>query len=150
LLEAGFVAPPNLDIHADSALTPETLDEQIQKESWTSMMWQAALVLVAFACVVVLVIVAIRYFQAADPYIREVLSLGGDPSRGRAIFQMNCAVCHGLEGNGEVGPTLLGVADHKTRVELIRQVISGQTPPMPQFQPNPQDMADLLNYLEQL
>jgi mono/diheme cytochrome c family protein len=114
------------------------------------MMWRAALLLVALACVVVLAVVAIRYLQAADPYIREVLSLEGDPSRGRAIFQMNCAVCHGLEADGEVGPTLLSVSDHKTKVELIKQVISGQTPPMPQFQPNPQEMADLLNYLEQL
>ncbi|MFZ4555923.1 MAG: cytochrome c, partial [Pseudanabaena sp.] len=26
----------------------------------------------------------------------------------------------------------------------------GETPPMPQFQPSPQDMADLLSYLKQL
>ncbi|TVQ05774.1 MAG: cytochrome c [Leptolyngbya sp. DLM2.Bin27] len=99
---------------------------------------------------VVLSVVAVRYSQASDPYIHEVLALQGDSSRGEAIFRMNCAVCHGLEANGEVGPKLLGVSDHKTKVGLIKQVISGQTPPMPQFQPDPRDMADLLDYLERL
>lgn len=104
----------------------------------------------ALVTAVVLSVVAVRYSQASDPYIHQVLSLKGNGSRGEAIFRMNCAVCHGLEANGEVGPKLVGVSDHKTRVGLIRQVISGETPPMPQFQPEPQDMADLLIYLEQL
>ena len=99
---------------------------------------------------VVLSVVAIRYAQASDPYIQEVLALQGNGSRGEAIFNMNCAVCHGLGATGEVGPKLLGVSDHKTKVGLIKQVISGETPPMPQFQPEPRDMADLLSYLEQL
>jgi len=29
-------------------------------------------------------------------------------------------------------------------------VVSGETPPMPMFQPKPQEMADLLKYLEKL
>lgn len=95
-------------------------------------------------------IFSVRYWQASAPYIRDVLALSGDPGRGEAIFRMNCAVCHGIEATGEVGPSLRGVAAHRTRVSLIQQVISGQTPPMPQFQPTPQDMADLLEYLEEL
>jgi len=88
--------------------------------------------------------------QASEPYIKEVLAQEGNADRGEAIFKMNCAVCHGIEATGEVGPTLRGVSDHKTKVSLIKQVISGKTPPMPQFQPNAQDMADLLKYLEKL
>ena len=92
----------------------------------------------------------IRQLQAADPYIQDVLVLSGDQSRGQAIFQMNCAVCHGIEADGEVGPSLLQVSDHMSKVNLIKQVVSGKTPPMPQFQPDPQEMADLLSYLETL
>ncbi|MFH7245838.1 MAG: c-type cytochrome [Spirulina sp.] len=92
----------------------------------------------------------VRYVQASDPYIHEVLSLEGNLERGEAIFKMNCAVCHGFEATGEVGPTLVSVSDHRTKVSLIKQVVSGQTPPMPQFQPDPQAMADLLGYLESL
>jgi mono/diheme cytochrome c family protein len=129
-------------------LTPETLDKQT--DDLSSLLKKAALIAVTLVLTVVLSVVAVRYSQASDPYIHQVLSLSGDSNRGEAIFRMNCAVCHGLEANGEVGPKLVGVSDHKTRVGLIKQVISGQTPPMPQFQPEPQDMADLLIYLEHL
>ncbi len=91
-----------------------------------------------------------QWFQPMDPYAESVLALQGDRDRGQAIFSMNCAVCHGADGAGHVGPSLLDVASRKSEVALIEQVISGKTPPMPQFQPAPQDMADLLRYLETL
>ncbi len=52
--------------------------------------------------------------------------------------------------DGKVGPSLKNVSDRKSPPRLIKQVISGQTPPMPKFQPSPQEMADLLSYLESL
>jgi mono/diheme cytochrome c family protein len=85
-----------------------------------------------------------------DTYVHQVLQLRGDVAQGRAIFQMNCAVCHGSTGNGNVGPSLKSVATRKSREGLIQQVISGKTPPMPQFQPSEQTMADLLSYLGNL
>ncbi len=129
-------------------MAQNTLDEQT--EDLSSLLKKAAVVAVALVLAVVLSVVAVRYSQASDPYIQAVLALEGNGNRGEAIFKMNCAVCHGLEATGEVGPRLLGVSDHKTKVGLIKQVISGQTPPMPQFQPEPRDMADLLDYLERL
>jgi mono/diheme cytochrome c family protein len=129
-------------------LSQETLNEQT--EALSTMLKQIALALLALVMVVVLAVAGIRHLQASEPYISEVLAQTGDTDRGEAIFKMNCAVCHGLEATGEVGPTLRGISDHKTKVSLIKQVISGKTPPMPQFQPNSQDMADLLQYLEKL
>jgi mono/diheme cytochrome c family protein len=90
------------------------------------------------------------FHQISDPYVREVLSLTGDPKRGADIFQINCAVCHGIEADGSVGPSLHHVPKRKSRVSLIHQVVSGKTPPMPKFQPTSQAMADLLSYLERL
>lgn len=104
----------------------------------------------AVLLVILLVILVIHQWEISDPYVRNVLSLNGDPVRGHAIFQMNCTGCHGLQADGRVGPSLQGVSKRKSEVGLIHQVTSGQTPPMPQFKPNPQDMADLLSYLEQL
>ena len=100
--------------------------------------------------IVFLAILGFRQWQLKDPYVKNVLSLTGDPIRGHAIFQMNCSGCHGLQGDGRVGPSLQGVSKRKSKIGLIHQVTSGDTPPMPQFKPNPQDMADLLSYLEQL
>lgn len=48
------------------------------------------------------------------------------------------------------GLSLRDISAHKSRASLIRQVIKGDTPPMPQFQPSPQIMSDLLAYLETL
>jgi mono/diheme cytochrome c family protein len=83
-------------------------------------------------------------------YVQAVLRLPGDALQGQAIFQMNCAVCHGNKANGNVGPSLQHVSSRKSRQALIEQVISGNTPPMPQFQPSAQTMADLLSYLDSL
>ncbi|MGG6294306.1 c-type cytochrome [Leptolyngbya sp. AN02str] len=95
-------------------------------------------------------IAALYIVQHSDPYVQSVLSVNGDAMHGQEIFQMNCATCHGLTGGGVVGPSLHHVSTRKSRVGLIHQVTSGQTPPMPQFQPNPEEMADLLKYLETL
>lgn len=100
--------------------------------------------------VLLLAALVIYQTQYADPYVQSVLSLNGDPVRGHAIFQMNCSGCHGLYADGEVGPSLRHISEHRSRISLIHQVISGKTPPMPQFQPNDQEMADLLEYLQSL
>jgi mono/diheme cytochrome c family protein len=88
--------------------------------------------------------------KADAAYAWTVLHLPGDAAQGAAIFQMNCAVCHGATGDGNVGPSLRSVSARKSREGLITQVISGKTPPMPQFQPSEQTMADLLSYLGSL
>ena len=62
----------------------------------------------------------------------------------------NCAGCHGIAAQGLVGPDLHGVDSRKNNRQLIQQVVSGRTPPMPRFQPEPQAMADLLAYLHTL
>ena len=88
-------------------------------------------------------------FQS-DPYVETVLSFEGNIERGQAIFEINCAGCHGIEATGNVGPSLLDVAKRKSQTQIIHQVIGGKTPPMPQFQPTEENMADLLSYLENI
>jgi mono/diheme cytochrome c family protein len=95
----------------------------------------SALVLLATACVVLVLAFALPAARS-DPYTRSTLQLGGSMERGEQLFLINCAGCHGIAAQGLVGPNLHGV--------------SGRTPPMPRFQPEPQAMADLLSYLHQL
>ncbi len=99
---------------------------------------------------ILLVLVAVYAIRMADPYVRDVLKLDGSVTNGQAIFQLNCAGCHGDFGVGKVGPSLEHVSSRKTQIGLIRQVTTGQTPPMPKFQVSPQEMADLLSYLNTL
>ncbi len=85
-----------------------------------------------------------------DPYTESVLSLQGRASHGASLFALNCAACHGEEADGRVGPSLRGVGNRRSERFIIQQVTSGKTPPMPQFQPDPQEMADLISYLKTL
>lgn len=113
-------------------------------------MQRLALLALAILLVVSLAIFGVQMVRASDPYIKSVLSQTGDEVQGHAIFQINCAGCHGLEADGRVGPSLQAVSKRKSQYGLIHQVISGETPPMPKFQPSAKEMADLLSYLESL
>ena len=126
------------------------MDNQLVNHEIENLMKRIAIIAVAILLVSLLVSVGVRQIQEKDPYIKNVLSLIGDPEKGHAIFQMNCAGCHDRDFNSQVGPNLHKVSQRKSDIDLIQQVIGGQTPPMPQFQPSPQEMADLLGYLEQL
>lgn len=95
-------------------------------------------------------VVGVYLYQVSDPYIQSVLTAPRDPERGEAIFQINCAGCHGVKADGNVGPGLHNISERKSELKLIQQVTSGDTPPMPKFQPQPQEMSDLLGYLETL
>jgi len=108
------------------------------------------LMVLALLLVIGASLLGFQLIQASDPYTHSVLSLNGDLARGHAMFQINCAGCHGLQADGQVGPSLQHVSQRKSKIGLIHQVTSGETPPMPKFQPSPQEMADLLSYLEEL
>jgi mono/diheme cytochrome c family protein len=129
-------------------LVANPLDNQLTKSE--SSLQRAVLIALAILSAVLLVVLGVYTLRVSDPYIKSVLTATGDPIQGHAIFQMNCSGCHGLAADGKVGPSLHGISERKSRVGLIEQVISGKTPPMPQFQPSAQEMADLLSYLESL
>ena len=108
----------------------------------------ALLVLAVVALVSMAALVASA--SSRDPYVTSSLEKVGDQEHGSKLFLINCAGCHGLAAQGVVGPNLHGVSQRKKDPALIHQVISGKTPPMPSFQPDPQSMADLLAYLHEL
>lgn len=124
------------------------MDNQLVKPE--TLVQQIVLVALAILLAIFLAVLGMHLIQVSDPYTKKVFALNGDLVRGHAIFQMNCSGCHGIEAHGKVGPSLENVSQHKSRASLIHQVISGETPPMPQFQPTAQEMADLLRYLESL
>mgnify|MGYP001025801395 FL=1 len=111
---------------------------------WISFVGLALLV------VILLIFLGVKPFQVLDPYSKNVLSLQGDPVKGKGIFEMNCAGCHESTINSQVGPSLERISQRKSDLGIISQVISGQTPPMPQFQPSEEEMADILSYLKKI
>ena len=85
-----------------------------------------------------------------DPYIKTTLSLQGSPEKGERLFRVNCVGCHGISAKGLLGPDLHEVSSHMSQKKIINQVMQGRTPPMPSFQMEPEQMADLLAYLKSL
>ncbi|MGD1917427.1 MAG: c-type cytochrome [Pleurocapsa sp.] len=122
-------------------------NQTVQSQVWLNR-------LITIAVVVWLIgglsILGIYWQKNSDPYTSAVLSLEGDAQKGFAIFQINCAGCHNLQANLNVGPKLENISKRKSKRDLIKQVTSGKTPPMPKFQPSQQEMADLLSYLGSL
>ena len=122
----------------------ELLDEAPRKRGLIT----ALVVLAVVALVTMSALLASA--SSRDPYVRSSLEKVGDQEHGSKLFLINCAGCHGIAAQGVVGPNLHGVSQRKRDPALIHQVISGKTPPMPSFQPDPQSMADLLAYLHEL
>ena len=109
----------------------------------------AALVVLAAAACVVLLIWVIGNAQQ-DPYVKATLNIQGSADHGGQLFRINCAGCHGLAGQGLLGPQLTTVSDRYNDQQLVHQIVSGQTPPMPRFEMEPEAMADLLAYMQTL
>jgi cytochrome c oxidase cbb3-type subunit 3 len=67
------------------------------------------------------------------PAIQPLPDITGDPSAGAAVFQANCVMCHGEEGQGRIGRTLAKAwpADEPAAyiAGLVRNGVSGS--PMP-------------------
>ncbi|NES74803.1 MULTISPECIES: cytochrome c [Okeania] len=126
------------------------MDNQLADTKKEVLLKWSALVGLAVLLVVLFMFLGFRQFHAYDPYTKRVLSIDGDPVQGHAIFQMNCAGCHEWVLESQIGPYLEGISQRKSDVAIIKQVVSGQTPPMPQFQPSDREMADLLSYLKQM
>jgi mono/diheme cytochrome c family protein len=124
------------------------LDNQLIKPE--ALIQQIVIFTVAILIALPLILFGMEIVKASDPYVKSVLAHQGNLVQGKAIFQINCAGCHGLDATGLVGPSLREISKYKSRYGLIHQVTSGETPPMPKFQPSLQEMSDLLTYLESL
>ena len=85
-----------------------------------------------------------------DPFISKTLSIQGEALSGSKLFKINCVGCHGISGQGFVGPDLHEATQEMSDKKIINQVIRGLTPPMPSFEIEPQSMADLLAYMHSL
>ena len=85
-----------------------------------------------------------------NKYIIKTLELNGSAEEGDALFKINCVGCHGITARGLVGPDLHSITQRLNDKEIIKQVTGGLTPPMPSFEIDPVNMANLLKYLHSL
>ena len=72
--------------------------------------------------------------------------LVGDPAEGANVYAANCASCHGVNGEGGVGPALAGEAEETAELEDIILNGEGEMPAIPL---EDQELADVIAYLQQ-
>ncbi|MDP2726072.1 MAG: c-type cytochrome [Dehalococcoidia bacterium] len=83
----------------------------------------------------------------------------GDPVKGKAVYAKSCALCHGANGEGVVGPPLAGLAGHMERLaqipgfsmeEGLKTIRNGIPNRMPAFPPSilsDEDLGNIVAYL---
>lgn len=73
-------------------------------------------------------------------------------AHGKTVFAQNCASCHGAQGQGGMGPRLIGEAGRKNFQQTVSW-IENPSPPMPKLFPSTltaQDVRDVAAYVEAL
>jgi polyvinyl alcohol dehydrogenase (cytochrome) len=85
--------------------------------------------------------------------------LGGDPPDeepppepdGEAIYQQNCAACHGVDGSGGNGPDLRGIGQAHS-IEEITEVVTNGRGAMPAWEGvlTPEEIAAVVEYIAAL
>ena len=81
------------------------------------------------------------------PSVSAAPAVAGDPTHGRKVFVVNCAGCHGIQAQGDVGPSLHGTGLTAAEIEAI--VASGRGV-MPAGLVTGQDAADVAAYVASL
>ncbi len=78
---------------------------------------------------------------------------GANLVRGKAVYELQCAACHGERGvHGPVGPPLRNEALHK-RYRQVYAIVADPAPPMPKLYPSrmsESDVRDVSAYVESL
>ncbi|GMV44313.1 MAG: hypothetical protein AMXMBFR64_60290 [Myxococcales bacterium] len=82
-------------------------------------------------------------------------SVGGDPGRGKEIFDARCSKCHGEDGKGVRGQTTVdltsaawqqGHTDNQVRLTILR----GRGMMMPAFPLEEQELKDVVSHVRTL
>lgn len=94
-------------------------------------------------CIAILFAVACTGGDDKGEDYSAILDLEGDATAGGELFADNCATCHGSDGTGVSGPSLIGMDDEN---EIIEYVLNGEDA-MPAFDFTDQEMADVLAYI---
>ena len=79
-----------------------------------------------------------------SPAAAPAASVAGDAARGRHVFVVNCAGCHGMDATGGIGPSLHGIG--LTAADIGQIVASGRGV-MPADVVTGQDAADVAAYV---
>jgi mono/diheme cytochrome c family protein len=86
--------------------------------------------------------------EGGEGRAEAILALEGDAVAGADVYDAECSLCHGLNGEGASGPTMAAAVEPHDRASLVDVLLQGAGD-MPSFEELPdQDVADVVTYLE--
>lgn len=84
---------------------------------------------------------------------RAYAAPGADFGRGKAVYQAQCAACHGEHGSGtQIGPSLQN-ENARRSYRAVYAIVRDPAPPMPKLYParmSKSDLQDVSAYVESL
>jgi mono/diheme cytochrome c family protein len=87
--------------------------------------------------------------SSASPASRVEGAAPPDPAQGRKVFQRICSLCHGVQGEGGVGPVLQGVGQRLSSEQITHQILEPRGA-MPRLYPTRVDAAAVANVVAYL
>ncbi|MEQ5842970.1 c-type cytochrome [Paraburkholderia acidicola] len=87
-----------------------------------------------------------------DRQVSRTSAAAASDSHGYAVFTAHCAACHGAQGEGAIGPSLVGIGKGRTS-DAIATFVRNPTGAMPKLFPAPlseQDVLDVSKYVAAL
>ncbi|HKU66506.1 MAG TPA: cytochrome c [Candidatus Baltobacteraceae bacterium] len=94
-----------------------------------------------------------RHGSAKSPPAPAASVAGADLSRGKAVYQAQCAACHGERGaGGQIGPALQNESARRP-YRSVYAIVLDPAPPMPKLYPSrltKSDVRDVSAYVESL
>jgi hypothetical protein len=73
-------------------------------------------------------------------------SLIGNPENGEELYERNCSECHGSDGMGGIGPSIVEEVREEDDEEIWEVIFEGEDG-MPPFTLMPQEVADIVAWL---
>jgi putative heme-binding domain-containing protein len=75
----------------------------------------------------------VAYLRFMQKSASDTTAAGGDPGRGKAIFQANCMGCHRVRDNGSrLGPDLTDIGTKRRAVELKKSILEPDAEVLPE------------------
>ncbi len=92
-----------------------------------------------------------KLYDNSDSLILKLAGENANIQEGKQIFDINCVVCHGKNGQGEIGPNLCDQywLHGNTQKELMKTIVFGTENGMPNFKYSltPDQVGKLVAYL---